>query len=49
VAGSGVLFGLLSGSLSIIFDGVFSALDAALSGLALHVVRLLARGENRRF
>jgi predicted Co/Zn/Cd cation transporter (cation efflux family) len=49
VAGSGVLFSLLSGSLSIIFDGVFSALDAALSGLALHVVRLLARGENRRF
>jgi len=49
VAGSGVLFGLLSGSLSIIFDGVFSAIDASMSALALYVVRLLARGENRRF
>lgn len=49
VAATGVLFGLLSGSLSIIFDGVFSALDATMSTLALYVVRLLARGENRRF
>lgn len=47
---SGVLFGLLSGSLSIMFDGMFSAIDAAMSGLALFVSRLVSRGSgNRRF
>ncbi len=46
----GVVFGLLSGSLSIVFDGVFSAIDAAMSGLALFVSRLVTRtGDNRRF
>lgn len=50
VASVGVLFGLLSGSLSILFDGVFSAIDAAMSGLALFVTRLVTRvTENRRF
>jgi cation diffusion facilitator family transporter len=50
VASFGVLFGLLSGSLSIVFDGVFSAIDAAMSGLALFVSRLVTRiGDNRRF
>ena len=47
----GVVFGLLSGSLSIVFDGVFSAIDAAkMSGLALFVSRLVSRDSvNRRF
>jgi cation diffusion facilitator family transporter len=50
VASVGVLFGLLSGSMSIVFDGVFSAIDAAMSGLALFVSRLVSRvAENRRF
>ncbi|MFO1080251.1 MAG: cation diffusion facilitator family transporter [Reyranellaceae bacterium] len=50
VALSGVAFGLLSGSLSIVFDGVFSAIDAAMSGLALFVARLVTREPgNRRF
>ncbi|WP_428686175.1 cation diffusion facilitator family transporter [Reyranella sp.] len=50
VATFGVLFGLLSGSMSILFDGVFSAIDAAMSGLALFVSRLVTRvAENRRF
>jgi cation diffusion facilitator family transporter len=46
----GVVFGLLSGSLSIVFDGVFSAIDAAMSGLALFVSRLVTQeSDNRRF
>ena len=50
VAAFGVLFGLLSGSMSIMFDGVFSAIDAAMSGLALFASRLVSRvADNRRF
>lgn len=50
VASAGVVFGLLSGSMSIVFDGVFSAIDAAMSGLALFVSRLVSRvADNRRF
>jgi cation diffusion facilitator family transporter len=50
VASVGVVFGLLSGSMSIVFDGVFSAIDAAMSGLALFVSRLVGRvADNRRF
>jgi predicted Co/Zn/Cd cation transporter (cation efflux family) len=49
VSASGVAFGLLSGSLSIVFDGVFSAIDAAMSVLALFVARLLVRPGSRRF
>jgi cation diffusion facilitator family transporter len=46
----GVVFGLLSGSMSILFDGVFAAIDAAMSGLALFVSRLVSRpADNRRF
>ena len=46
----GVVFGLLSGSMSILFDGVFAAIDAAMSGLALFVSRLVAGDNtNRRF
>ncbi|MDF3919164.1 cation transporter [Salinicola sp. LHM] len=49
VAGLGVGFGLLSGSHSILFDGVFSSIDAAMSLLALLVSKLVARESTRRF
>jgi predicted Co/Zn/Cd cation transporter (cation efflux family) len=49
VGASGVAFGILSGSLSIVFDGVFSAVDAAMTGLALLVTRLIAQDTSRRF
>lgn len=42
VALFGVIFGLLSGSFSIVFDGVYSLLDASMSGLALVVAGLIA-------
>ncbi|WP_368855975.1 cation transporter, partial [Escherichia coli] len=42
VAGFGVIFGLLAGSFSIVFDGVYMLADAAMSGLALGVARLIA-------
>src|SRR5262245_42865766 len=46
----GVMSGLLSGSMSILFDGVFAAIDAAMSGLALFVSRLVSGDHtNRRF
>lgn len=41
IAGFGVVFGLLSGSFSIVFDGVYMLADAAMSGLALVVARLI--------
>jgi len=37
----GILFGLISGSFSIIFDGVYSLIDASMSLLALTVVNLI--------
>ncbi|PVX74141.1 cation diffusion facilitator family transporter [Paraburkholderia unamae] len=37
----GVVFGLVSGSFSIVFDGVYSLIDASMSALALAVVRLI--------
>ncbi|WP_347265765.1 cation transporter [Paracoccus sp. (in: a-proteobacteria)] len=43
MAGFGVIFGLLSGSASIVFDGVYTALDASMTLLALMVSRLIAR------
>jgi cation diffusion facilitator family transporter len=50
VSAFGVVFGLLSGSLSIVFDGVFASIDAAMSGLALFVSRLVSRpSDDRRF
>lgn len=49
VALLGVSFGLLAGSQSILFDGVFSTIDAAMSGLALAVSRLVVREATSRF
>lgn len=45
----GVVFGLLSGSEAILFDGAFSSIDAAMSMLALGVSRLIMRETTRRF
>lgn len=49
VSALGIGFGLVSGAQSIIFDGVFSVLDAALSLLSLMVTRLVVREDSRRF
>ena len=49
VASSGILFGLLSGSLAIVFDGLFSVIDVAILMLALAVARLVQREGDRRF
>lgn len=49
LAVSGILFGLLSGSLAIVFDGMFNMADTAMSIMALLVVRLLMSSGNRRF
>jgi cation diffusion facilitator family transporter len=45
----GVIFGLVSGSGSIVFDGVYSSIDAAMSALALYVSRLLLKKGSERF
>ncbi|NAW35686.1 cation diffusion facilitator family transporter [Halomonas alimentaria] len=49
VSSLGVTIGLLAGSQSILFDGVFSTIDAAMSGLALLVARLAVREASERF
>jgi predicted Co/Zn/Cd cation transporter (cation efflux family) len=49
LAVSGLLFGLLSGSLAIVFDGMFNVVDMAMSILALLVARLLTKTGSRRF
>ncbi|WP_163576464.1 cation diffusion facilitator family transporter [Halomonas faecis] len=49
VSALGVTLGLLAGSQSILFDGVFSTIDAAMSGLALLVARLAEREVSERF
>jgi predicted Co/Zn/Cd cation transporter (cation efflux family) len=49
IAGVGIIVGVVSGSLSIIFDGMFSALDAAMCSLSLLVTRLLSQQASRRF
>lgn len=41
IAGAGVVFGLASGSFSIVFDGVYSLVDAGMSALSLLVVKLI--------
>ncbi|USQ15407.1 cation diffusion facilitator family transporter (plasmid) [Legionella lytica] len=45
----GILFGLLSGSLAIVFDGMFNMVDTVMSILAFFVARLLTRTGDRRF
>ena len=41
IASIGIVFGLVSGSFSIVFDGVYSLVDASMSAVALAVVRLI--------
>ena len=45
----GVVFGVISRSQAIIFDGVFAVIDAGMSCLALFVSRLLMRAGSDRF
>lgn len=45
----GIVYGLLSGSLAIVFDGMFDLIDAVMSVLAFFVTRLLTSEGNRRF
>ncbi|WP_221101961.1 cation diffusion facilitator family transporter [Rhizobium binae] len=47
VATLGVVFGILSGSFSIAFDGVYSLADAAMTGLALWVSSLIIKSTQR--
>jgi cation diffusion facilitator family transporter len=49
IAGFAVALGLLSGSMSIVFDGLFAVIDVAMGLLALWVARLVAREGNRTF
>lgn len=42
LAGLGILFGLLSGSYAIVFDGVYALIDAVMTILALLVANLIA-------
>ncbi|WP_188035557.1 cation diffusion facilitator family transporter [Pseudomonas sp. EZ-C24] len=41
IATIGIAFGLASGSFSIVFDGVYSLVDASMSGLSLVVIKLI--------
>lgn len=49
IAGVGVLFGLLARSPAIVFDGLFSLVDVAVTWLTLVVARLVASQGDRRF
>jgi cation diffusion facilitator family transporter len=49
IAGLGILFGLLARSPAILFDGLFSLVDAAITWLTLHVARLVASQGDHRF
>ncbi|RJG13600.1 cation efflux family transporter [Pseudomonas cavernicola] len=49
LASTGIAFGLYAGSQSIVFDGLFNAIDSCMAGLALLVSRLLVKQPGRRF
>lgn len=49
IASAGIVVGLVCGSISIIFDGMFSILDAGMCSLSLLVSRLLGQPHSRRF
>lgn len=49
LAVAGILFGLLSGSLAIVFDGMFNIVDTVMSVLAFFVTRLLTSQGSRKF
>lgn len=46
---AGIIFGLFSGSLAIVFDGMFDMIDSFMCVLAFLVTRLLASEGNRHF
>jgi predicted Co/Zn/Cd cation transporter (cation efflux family) len=49
LAATGIGFGLYAGSQSIVFDGLFNAIDSSMAALALLVARLVVRQPGRRF
>ena len=49
IAAVGIVFGLLSGSQSILFDGIFSTIDTAMSVLSVLVIKLMAKESTNRF
>ncbi|KQS96787.1 MULTISPECIES: cation diffusion facilitator family transporter [unclassified Rhizobium] len=49
ISATGVLLGILSESMAILFDGVFSLIDAAMTLLALYVTKLISRHKSARF
>ncbi|AYC31591.1 cation efflux family transporter [Pseudomonas cavernae] len=49
LASAGIAFGLYAGSQSIVFDGLFNAIDSSMAVLALLVSRLLVKQPGRRF
>src|SRR3954466_3042445 len=48
VAASGLACGVLTGSMAIVFDGLFSGISAVMTAGALHVAGLVAREADRR-
>jgi predicted Co/Zn/Cd cation transporter (cation efflux family) len=48
-AGLGILFGVVSGSFAVVFDGFFSLVDAAVTWAMLLVARLVSRESSSRF
>jgi len=44
---AGIVFGLMAGSASIVFDGIFGLTDAVMTGLALLVARLISLSRSR--
>jgi cation diffusion facilitator family transporter len=49
LGGLAVALGLMSGSMSIVFDGLFSVVDVAMGVLGLWIARLVTRVPNRTF
>jgi len=48
LAGVSVVFGILTGSFAILFDGIYALIDACMGGLALLVSRLILQDALRR-
>lgn len=48
LAGASVVFGVLTGSFAILFDGIYALIDACMGGLALLVSRLILQDALRR-
>src|SRR4051794_29866546 len=46
---AGIVWGVVSGSQIVLFDGVYAAVGIGLTGLALHASRLIAGGPTERY